>query len=302
MEPDLYLRKHHIMTYLEDATAMLLEKRRKDRRMSPLVVLLDYFARLRNGTHVYGRDFDFVSITPYNRGAFVGTFWRCFYRLGRRNDTRMCDWEYHQMIQLLCSDFPTKYSDQVYRIFGCRKCGSVAPVKELRLNLAEFLYMFQVVFYYEKFLAECEQLFNGTLPQSGSSHSGSKSMSNMAMLEGSNKDRDSNRDESKALHSSSVVKSSSNCPVVSSEIIVPLIEELCHRINTQQPWIVAPSLGTISEALRDDLSATSFTDFVYLLYTTAGVNKDIQQLPPRDEFHLTTPSSSTTVCTNGSEE
>ena len=301
MEPDVYLRKHHIITYLEDATATLLAKRRKDRRLSPLTVLLDYFAKLRNETHVYGRDFSFVSATPYNRGAFIGTFWRCFYKLGQNNDLKMCAWEYHQLIQLLCSDFPTKYSDQACEIISHRKYGNLTPAKETKLTLAEFLYVFQVVFYYEEFLRACEEVYEA-VSQESSAHQGSKSMSNVVMPP-SKKDKDPSCGKTRGLHSSSLVTPSDG-RLVSTEIFYPLVKDLCHCIEAERPWTAAPSVTAISEALKDSFSAISFEDFVFMLCSSVGINEVIHQLPPRDQFPSITPTTPTTPIapTKGSEE
>eukprot|EP00842_Homolaphlyctis_polyrhiza_P003963 jgi/Hompol1/4568/HPOL_003709-RA len=65
-----------------------------------------YFDKVRRGTNVVGREYDYVRCTPRNRAAFVR---RCADAL--KTDALTVH-ELHQFIELLCPDFPVSVLDR----------------------------------------------------------------------------------------------------------------------------------------------------------------------------------------------
>ena len=56
LDPELYLKKYHVMTYVEDAISFLLERKDEDPKTKPFELLAEYFKSVRDGTHVLFRE------------------------------------------------------------------------------------------------------------------------------------------------------------------------------------------------------------------------------------------------------
>ena len=86
--------------YLQDAIKIILERR--DER--PLDLLNEYFNTTLRGEHILLREYAFVSATQLNRKSFLSQVKKVFHSTPHYKVITALD--YHQMICLVCSDFP----------------------------------------------------------------------------------------------------------------------------------------------------------------------------------------------------
>ncbi len=86
--------------YLQDAIKIILERR--DER--PLDLLNEYFNTTLRGEHILLREYAFVSATQLNRKSFLQQVKKVFHSTPHYKVITALD--YHQMICLVCSDFP----------------------------------------------------------------------------------------------------------------------------------------------------------------------------------------------------
>lgn len=86
--------------YLQDAIKIILERR--DER--PLDLLNEYFNTTLRGEHILLREYAFVSATQLNRKSFLQQVKKVFHSTPHYRIITALD--YHQMICLVCSDFP----------------------------------------------------------------------------------------------------------------------------------------------------------------------------------------------------
>ena len=75
LAPEVYLQKHCLMTYIQDAVAYVLQRKGEAK---PLEVLVEYFGSVKSGTHVAFREYSYVIATPHNRTSFLKLFWRTY--------------------------------------------------------------------------------------------------------------------------------------------------------------------------------------------------------------------------------
>ena len=77
--PEAYLRKHHVLTYLEDALTQLALQEQPPRSVADSARFVsDYFSSVMNGTHILFRDFSFINSTPFNRICFLKSVHRTY--------------------------------------------------------------------------------------------------------------------------------------------------------------------------------------------------------------------------------
>ena len=150
MEPEAYLKKHQLLTYVEDAVTLLLERRDEDPNTKPFQLLTDYFESVLNGSHILFREYSFISATPHNRRSFIATFWQAFQKVAERG-VAMSAFEYHSLLKLLCTDFPLEVTQKVGNVLS-RRC-DIIP-------FPDFAYTFQLVFYFEHFLQQLESVYS----------------------------------------------------------------------------------------------------------------------------------------------
>lgn len=142
-----YFQMHHIQTYVNDSIDLLLRVKDQEPKVRPLDTLTEYFRSVLAGTHVAFREYEFVSLTPYNRASFILLFLDCFKRL--RNDSLMLQ-EYHSLLQLICADFPMSMLENV----SCNFFADKAAGGEIPVLFSKFMNAFQVVFYYQPFIGK----------------------------------------------------------------------------------------------------------------------------------------------------
>lgn len=156
MTAERYLAKHNILVYLEDSISQLLEHREENPKVNPIKFLSEYFESLRNGNHTMFREYNFVHATPHNRASFIRLFWKCYRQIGKKGDLLSIQ-EYHSLLSLLCSDFPFEPVQKTARII------LLDDAMDCLISFGDFIYAFQVQFYYEEFLDKCHELYQSLL-------------------------------------------------------------------------------------------------------------------------------------------
>ena len=289
MDPEEYVKKHHLMRYIEDAIAIVMRKgAAKNHKIQPLAILTEYFHKVRTGVHVYSREYSYVSSTPYNRASFITIFWQCFYKL-EQVETVMNGSHYHQLVQLLCSDFPMKIIDDIITVH-INIHGLLIPVSEVKLTFSDFIYLFQVLFFYEEFLMECETIYKQL--EGGVQHTTHSVPSVVVLprLDNSQEPKEiplsDSRYKVKDLTNSTLTSPSMR---LSSETFLQAIENLCIKIRDWHPGQVAPSPKSVKNISEQCGTEITYQEFLAYLCKSSHVVSDIGILPLRDAFSLSDP-------------
>ncbi|KAK3740360.1 hypothetical protein RRG08_004297 [Elysia crispata] len=156
MSAEKYLAKYHVLTYIEDSILQLLEHREENSKVVPAKFLCEYFCSLRDGNHTMFREFNFIRSTPHNRASFVVLFWKCFRQIGKKGDLLSIQ-EYHSLLGLLCPDFPFQLVQKTARIV------LIDDALDCLISFSDFIYAFQVQFYYEEFLEKTLGIYQSLL-------------------------------------------------------------------------------------------------------------------------------------------
>ena len=272
MDPAAYLKKHHVLTYVEDAVTLLLERKDEDSKTKPFELLTDYFKSVRDGSHVLFREHNFISATPHNRRSFIAAFWQSYEAVaGRREPLESV--EYHSLLRLLCYNFPMELSQKVSKVLmGNSRIGNAIP-------FAEFSYVFQIVFYFEKFLGQLESACGGRLsPSSLHTHSSTAVVVPLPLALNST---DSSRpntslgSEKSLLHPATDVWSTN----ISTNVFLQTALELVQLFH-KNPGKAAPSVEAVAAAAGEGEN-TSICGFVLKLSADPLVNSEIGVLPSR---------------------
>lgn len=298
-EPEVYLKKHYLMTYLEDAVAFLLERREEDPKMKPYELLAEYFESVKKGTHVLFRDYSFISLTPHSRASFLRLFWYSFSEIACRGDS-MRVMEYLSLLRLLCHNFPSDMIQKVARVLF-----SYEALENL-IGFLDFLYIFQVLFYYETFLSRCElicaDILNGgrpldlmdgnstvvvSMPSTGEDRGGGEGGRRTEGRDEEEKRPDtssslrsvlSSEEENTRTHSSQY---RSDSPL-DADFFLKAVTSLCLRFD-KEPGQCCPSIDIVADLVKEHVSVT-FYDFVLALSRSDRVNREIGALPERSEL------------------
>ena len=284
LEPKLYLRKHCLMEYIEDAISLLLRRKDEDSRVKPLELLAEYFKCVQMGTHVTFREFAFVSATPHNRASFLRLFHQTYLELAEQGDMMKCG-DYLSLLRLLCGDFS---ADLVERV------GSVVfshNAEENLLSFSDFLYTFQVLFLYEQFLGRCQLLYgSGAGALSSPSLSGIKVVVMPTLTSTSSPEHGHIASSSPSPspshchhHHHHTSASSSDNSVRPAKSLLKAVCSLSSQLREREPWMSVPSPECIQGLWNSSCKQAelSFYDFVLLLSRSDSVNAEIGVLPPR---------------------
>ena len=145
-----YLQRHRVMTYLEDSMMQLLRKKDEDSKVKPFHFLADYFKRVVSGNHVALREYTFITATPYNQRCFIKLFWDNYKNVAETGQAMTC-LEYYSLLRLMCHDFPQDMINTVSMVI-------FSDVSSDNLvSFSDFVYAFQVCFYYKNFLQKCSE-------------------------------------------------------------------------------------------------------------------------------------------------
>ena len=276
MDPEAYLKKHHVLTYVEDAVRLLLQRKDEDSKTKPFELLTDYFKSVRDGSHILFREYNFISATPHNRKSFIAAFWQSYEAVAVRRES-LESVEYHSLLRLLCYNFPMELSQKVSQVLmGRSTIGNVTP-------FAEFCYVFQVVFYFEKFLGQlesvCGGIATGLSPGPRYTHS---STAVVVPLPPASNGTDSNRPntslgpEKSSLHSATDTWSTN----ISTDAFLQTALGLVRWLHEKDPGEASPSVEAVAAAASEGEN-TSMCNFVLELSANPLVNSEISVLPPR---------------------
>ena len=281
MDPELYLKKHHIMTYIEDIVSFLLERKDGDPKTRPIEVLAEYFKSIKNGTHILFREYSFISSTPHNRASFVKLFWHSYAEVAVKGEMMQLS-EFLSLLRLLCYDFPVETVQKVGEVLFCHNA------MENLVSFSDFLYTFQVVFYYEVFLSQCQSICSdlekGQTPLSllGSTvvvsipsfadqtESASRPTSRSGSLSESNSSFLVRQDASKEQHSKQV----------DPEMFTKAVFNLAYKLREREPWQRCPGPEVLTEVIGT-MQSCSYLDFVLALSRSDSANAEIGTLPAK---------------------
>ena len=262
MDPESYLKKHHLLTYVEDAVLFLLCRKDEDSKTKPFKLLADYFKSIRDGSHIVFREYNFVSATPYNRKSFISTVWTTYSGIPECQ-ALMQVIELHSLLRLVCADFPLSETEKV---------ATALNVANNPVSFTDFIYTFQITFYFDYFLGHLKTMYPSLLsgayipplyPQ----------FSSAAMVVVP-------LPPSTATTSTPSSDGQAFRKTVSSEVLLKAALGLCQRIKEREPGQSHPS----QEALKESLSGVeqlSFYDILLSLSQSDRVNGEIGALPSR---------------------
>lgn len=142
---DQYLADSNVLFYLNDAVIQLLEHKEEYNQFGVIRYFAEYFSSVKNSNHVLFREFNYIQATPHNRASFIRVFWKCYRQIGKSGDL-LSMLEYRSLLQLLCPDFPVVLVQSAARI------AVMDDTIDCLMSFSDFLYAFQLQFYYQEFL------------------------------------------------------------------------------------------------------------------------------------------------------
>uniref|UniRef100_A0A4W4G9R4 Centriolar satellite-associated tubulin polyglutamylase complex regulator 1 n=1 Tax=Electrophorus electricus TaxID=8005 RepID=A0A4W4G9R4_ELEEL len=252
---DEYLAETDVFFYLHDAVTQLLEHRDEYVRFGVVRYFAEYFASVKDRTHVLFREFGYVKATPRNRAAFIRIFWRCFRQIGKSGDL-LTVLEYSSLLQLLCPDFPAELVQNAARIV------LMEDAMDCPISFSDFIYSFQIQFYYEEFLESVLVIYDD-------------------LLEGKNPNTVIVPTSTLAEPSSGTANEETDTQDgegVDSSIFLARIGGLCERFKHKHP-----SVSAVGEILEVRMRV-SYYSFLMALAKHEGVNHHIGALPNRSDL------------------
>ncbi|MBN3308660.1 CK049 protein, partial [Amia calva] len=247
------LAQKNVLFYLEDAINQLLEHRDEYTQFGIVRYFAEYFGSVRSGNHVLFREFSYVKATPHNRAAFIRIFWRCFRQIGKNGDL-LAMTEYCSLLQLLCPDFPVEMVQNAARIV------LMDDAMDCLMSFADFLYAFQIQFYYEEFLESVaviyQDLLSGKSPNTVIVPTSTSVEQLPPVIAGETATQDG----------------------VDSFLFNACIEALCERYKHSHP-----STSSIREILQH-VQRVSFYGFLMAIAKHEGINHEIGSLPSKAEL------------------
>ena len=284
MDPELYLKKHHIMTYIEDIVSFLLERKDEDPKTRPIEVLAEYFKSIKNGTHILFREYSFISSTPHNRASFVKLFWHSYAEVAVKGEMMQLV-EFLSLLRLLCCDFPVEIVQKVGEVLFCHN------TMENLVSFPDFLYTFQVVFYYEVFFSQCQSICSdlekGQTPLSLLGSTVVVSIPSFADQTES-ASRPTSRSGSLSESNSSSLGRQDGVPIreeqhnkqVDPEMFTKAVFNLAYKLQEREPWQRCPSPEVLTEVIGT-MPSCSYLDFVLALSRSDTANAEIGTLPAK---------------------
>ncbi len=280
---EFYLKKHHLSSYVEDAVTLLLEKKEEDPKFKPYDILAEYFESVKKGTHICFREYNFVSMTPHNRASFIKCFWNAYSEVAVQVGA-MKVLEYLSLIRLLCFNFPSDIILRVGRVIFS------FDVTDNKTKFPDFLYTFQTVFYYEKFLLNCEhicmEIANGQTPVDALN---SKEM--VVALPSADQIAPEPPSLGYSVHSKVSVVYNETEVQVDRQLFVKAVKGICRKYE-KEPWDACLSVDVLLEVI-EEMKTVTFYNFVLALSRSESVNQEIGILPDRTVLMET---SSENVC------
>ena len=144
--------------YLQEAIKLILDRREE----KPLDLLNQYFNTALKGEHILLREYAFVSATQLNRKSFLQQVNKVFHSSPHFKVITALD--YHQMICLVCSDFPRSLMIETVQCLPLSGGTSISEKKQHDLLFEQYdLNKLQgsvcIHFYYTEFMENVRTLF-----------------------------------------------------------------------------------------------------------------------------------------------
>lgn len=257
-----YLAKYHVLTYLQDAVAQLLEHKEENPRVIPARFLSDYFRSVVQGNHTLFREYSYIRMTPHNTASFIRVFWKCFRHIGMNGDLLSAK-EYHSLICLLCTDFPFEPVQKTARII------LMEDAMDCLMSFPDFLYAFQTQFFYDEFIEKLHGAYQALL--SGTYRPGQIVVAVPTL---STPAQHKSQQSQNAGHETSQVNSGDGVDVHS------FLEAALQIIHTSNGTFSCPPVDVIKDLLSS-VERVTFYGFLIGLAKHAGVNESIATLPDK---------------------
>ena len=258
-----YLQRHHITAYLEDSMTQLLRKKDEDSKTKPFHFLADYFKRVVSGNHVALREFNYIAATPYNQKCFIKLFWDSFQNVATTGQVMTC-LEHYSFLRLLCHNFPQDMIHTVSMVIF------LDVSSDNLVSFSDFVYAFQVCFYYKDFLQKCSEEFY-CITSSSSLRTKSSPIviptSESLLTETASYHELNNADKNDYLH----------------ENIDPkhFWLSIQHLLAGKENEMLTPNASAIEEAIFSQ-NTISYYNFINALVRSDVVSEEIGVLPPRN--------------------
>ncbi|XP_028843171.1 centriolar satellite-associated tubulin polyglutamylase complex regulator 1 isoform X1 [Denticeps clupeoides] len=247
-----FIAETNVLFYLNDAVTQLLEHKEEYIQFGVARYFAEYFSSVKNGNHVLFREFSYVKATPHNRASFLRIFWRCFRQIGKNGDL-LAVLEYCSLLQLICPDYPPEMVQSAAKIV------LIDDAMDCLVSFSDFLYAFQIQFYYGEFLESVSVIYQDLL--SGKSP-------NTVIVPTS----------TSVEHLVSAVEDEASQEGVDSTLFTQCIMGLCERFKHSHP---SPA------AIRDILENTqrvSFYGFLIAMARNEKISQEIGALPSKSDL------------------
>jgi hypothetical protein len=160
-----YLESYKMSIYLQDAIKIILDRRDE----KPIDLLNEYFNTTLKGEHILLREYAFVSATQLNRKSFLQQVRKVFHSTPHYKVITALD--YHQMICLVCSDFPRNLLIETVKTLNIAGVNQISTRSGHDLLFEQFeIEKLQaavcVYFYYSEFMENIRTLFQESSTQS----------------------------------------------------------------------------------------------------------------------------------------
>ncbi|AWP08994.1 putative UPF0705 protein C11orf49 -like [Scophthalmus maximus] len=263
---DEYLADSDVLFYLSDAVTQLLEHKEEYTQFGVNRYFAEYFSSVKNSNHVLFREFNYIRATPHNRVSFIRVFWRCFRQIGKSGDL-LSVLEYRSLLQLLCPDFPVETVQSAARIV------LMDDAIDCLMSFSDFLYAFQLQFYYQEFLDSVLKIYHDLL--AGKSPNTvfvptSDSVEQLPSVAAEENDREQQQQQQQQQQEED--------GGVEPSTLAQCIDDLCDRFKHSHP-----SRSCMREVL-DETDKICYYSFLMSLAKHESVNQTVGVLPSRAEL------------------
>lgn len=200
------------------------------------------------------RDFEFINATSHNRISFIKIFWQLFKQIGIKGDL-LAIAEYHCLITLICPNFPFDLVEKTSRII------LLDDALDSLVSFADFLYAFQVQFYFQEFIQKCGEIYSALHSQRSPRDPVVVPTSDIANLP---------------------VASSSSSPPADGVEAGTFLRAIKHSRNDKKNIRIPPM-----EVLQEILTSTvtiSFYEFLMFLARNEKLNEALDGLPNKSKL------------------
>ncbi|CAN9493137.1 unnamed protein product [Ophioblennius macclurei] len=277
-----YLADSNVLFYLSDAVTQLLEHKEEYTHFGVIRYFAEYFSSVKNSNHVLFREFAYVRATPHNRASFIRVFWRCYRQIGKSADV-LSVLEYRSLLQLLCPDFP------VETVQGAARIVLTDDAADRLMSFSDFLYAFQLQFYYQEFLDGVLRVYRDLLAGKSPNtvivptSTSVEQLPPVAAEENDKEEEEQQGAEEEELQDEGEEQQDEEEEEgeeggVETALLAQCLEALCERFKHSHP-----STSCMKEILQQS-DRVSYYGFLLSLATDENVNQNIGALPSKDEL------------------